>query len=89
MIRYIKRLCTAMLLLLTTLSLAVAVELTLIYLQSGGMLVYAAAALAAMLASIGLCNAVTAALIAELSDIVTERVLQKCGKTAENKLEIY
>ena len=42
-----------------------------------------------MLASIGLCNAVTAALIAELSDIVTERVLQNCGKTAENKLENY
>lgn len=88
MIRYIKRLCTAMLLLLTTLSLAVAVELTLTYLQSG-MLVYAAAALVAMLASIGLCNAVTAALIVELSDIVTERVLQNCGKIEENKLEIY
>lgn len=87
MIRYIKRLCTAMLLLLTTLSLAVAVELMLIYLQSG-ILVYAAAALAAMLASIGLCNAVTAAFIAELSDIVTERVLQNCGKSAENKLAI-
>ena len=77
-----------MLLLLTTLSLAVAVELTLTYFQNG-MLGDAAAALAAMLASIGLCNAVTAAFIAELSDIVTERVLQNCGKIEENKLEIH
>lgn len=87
MIRYIKRLCMAMLLLLTTLSVAVAVELTLVYFQSG-MLIYAVAAFVAMAVSIGLCNAMTAAIIAELSDIVTERVLQNCGKTAENKLAI-
>ena len=88
MLRYIKRLCTAMLFLLTTLSLAVAVEFMLVYLQSN-ILLYAAVALMTMLVSIGLCNAVIAAIITELSDIVTERVLQNCGKIAENKLENY
>ena len=87
MIRYIKRLCTAMLLLLTTLSLAVAVELTITYFQSG-MLIYFTAAFVAAIVSIILCNAVTSALAAELVDIDTERVLQNCGKTAENKLAI-